>query len=222
MLGEDLSRADADRLSEDARREGVPTRVVPSERLVVPPPPVAVNGGGLVDEGLRFTLGAPARERLVPLDRLRAIALLPLREESRTSVTVKEGPSAGQRAAKITLLLATGIPVDFGGKPKEVTKEVRSAELTLLADFITSEERFRVDAAHFAFGAAEGKPKVWSGLENLRRLLADVRSRLPRIPFNRGARWVVENRPLTSAGYAERTHFEREIRWLLTLSSTVK
>ncbi|HND64231.1 MAG TPA: hypothetical protein PKZ00_01560 [Elusimicrobiota bacterium] len=216
FLGEKLSAEDAQRLAAAAQAAGAPARVVPESDLAVSPPAQSANGGGPENDVLRLTLGVPAREKRIPLADLQLIALLPLREESSSTVTVKEGPSAGERAAKITLMMTTGIPLPMG-KSKEIKKTVTTGDLTVLADFFTATERFRVDAGHFGFSGL-GESKTWNGLENLKRFVKMILDRRPDVPLNRGGRWVMENKTLATAGYTDRGQFEKECRWLLTLA----
>lgn len=216
FLGEKLSAEEAQRLAAGAQAAGAPARVVPDSELAVSPPSQSANGGGPENDVLRLTLGLPAREKRIPLVDLTLIAILPFREESTSTVILKEGPSAGERAAKMTLLMTTGIPLPMG-KSTEIKKTVTTGDLTVFADLFTATERFRVDAGHFGFSGL-GESKTWNGLENLKRFIKIILERRPDVPLNRGARWVMENKTLATAGYSDRGQFEKECRWLLTLA----
>ncbi len=221
VLGENLSEEDARRLAAEATAVGIPAAAFPSGTLKPLPPPVMVQRAELPEVGLLLKVGVPATARTVPFDSLRVAAALAVREETQTTVTVKEGPSTGERVAKIGLMMATGIPMGVGGKSKEVKKIVTSGEFTLFADIFTvAGERYCVDPARFGFSGPRGA--TWTGLENLRRFLQALLPKTPKALVNRGVRWLVESRPLSSLGYDTRADYEKECRWLLALASQTK
>jgi hypothetical protein len=196
-------------------RDDLRVRVIAEEETVSLPKVQGPHAGGPTGTGLRFSVGAPAVEKQVSFGDIRLITFLGLREERETTVTTREGPSAGEKAAKLGILLATGIPLPIG-KEQEVKKTVRSGEYFMCVDVITATDCYRVNPDRFGFSGLSG-PATWSGLDNARGFITDVSARAPQALLNRGARWVLDKKPLNTLGYDERFSYEKECRWLLQL-----
>jgi hypothetical protein len=183
---------------------GFPARALASAALAALPP---------AHEARSLELGPSS-----PLaGRLSLIAAAGITQTSSKLVKTEEGPGPGEKAARIGLTLVTGIPLG-GGSKKEVIKKVESTDLLFFVDLLLEgpSERMRVDAARFDFsclGAAMG----FGALENLRRLLAALAALRPQARLNRGARILLENKPVREMGYESLADLEREQRWRLTL-----
>lgn len=216
-LGERLSKPEAEALRALAESRGVPSRLLADEETVPFPRFWPPHGGGPAGEGLVFHVGAPAVEKRVPFSDIRLLTFMGLREEQVNTVTVKEGPSLGEKAAKLGLFMATGIPLGFGGG-KEEKKTVRTGEFVMALDVFTPTEAYRIFPDRFGFSGLSG-PGSWTGLENARRFLAEVSARAPMALLNRGARVVLDKKPLNTLGYDERHAYDKECLWLLQLTS---
>jgi hypothetical protein len=220
FLGEKMSDADADRLSAVAGELGFETRVLPAEKIAVLPRPTPVHWMRATPEGVVYTVGTYTDERTCSWDRLRLLAAGGLKEQTTTVKTIKEGPSANERAVKIGITMVTGIPLGFGGGTKEVKKTVHETELFLHMDllFDGAEGPLRLSVLGQQFNyAALGEARTASVLINFRTLLQSVDKFAGPALRNKGAAILLAGQPLNLCGYEGTGGYEKEMVWLLSL-----
>jgi hypothetical protein len=138
---------------------------------------------------------------------------------SRT-VTVEQGPTAGQRALGIGITLATGLPPSLfgvGGK-KKVEKRIESSELLYFADVYagTPLRRWRLDYQRFDYSCL-GEQKGYDTTGNFRKVLQQLSAGAAKL--NVGARGILNGTPVRTMGYDSIEDLEREARWHLTLAA---
>jgi hypothetical protein len=159
-------------------------------------------------------------EGVFPWHYIRLVAAVPFKETTTFVKTVKEGPTAQERAVRIGLM-AVGLPIGFGST-KEVKKTVQETELFYYMDFFVETTggllRFHVDGQHLDYAAALGEQRKHDSLGNFRMLLKEVTDRSSRALISHGAKgFVVPGLPLTSLGYEAPPDYEKDLRRLTAL-----
>jgi len=200
-MGEEAARDLAARLEE----AGLGAAAVPEDRIAVLPP---------------TRLAAKEDFESAPWARAGLLAAAGFcKTESRT-VTVREGPGLAQKAASLGIMMATGLPIRIGPKQSEVHRTVESSDLVFYLDlaFRGPEQRLRIDAQDFDYSLL-GERMAYGTMTNFRQLVADAAARSPQALRSRGARTILEGRPLREMGYESLADLERESRWLLTLQA---
>ena len=131
------------------------------------------------------------------------------------------GGTAGERAVSMGLMMVTGLPVGMG-KSKEVKKTTSQTELFMYLDvFAETPEgpvRLHVDGQKFNYGAL-GDAKGHDIFGNVRLLMQGLSGGLsPSALRNHAVRGMLAGKPLSTLGYETQNDYEKEIRWLLTIS----
>jgi hypothetical protein len=140
--------------------------------------------------------------------------------EVRTSKTVVEKApmEIREKAVRLGLTLATGIPMM--GSKKEVKRVVETRDRALMLDilFLGPARRLRIDAGAFDYSVLG--PKMGYGAEtNFHALLEELVARAPGALRGKGTRSMLARRPAGDSHYESLDELEREERWLLTLVS---
>ena len=163
---------------------------------------------------------APAAELVYEFESrpspVRLVAAAVFRQTVRKVVAQESGPTAAERALKIGLSMATGIPLGMGGAKKVERKVVESGDLVYWLDVYSGAplRRYRLAAHDFDFSCL-GERMGFDAPGNFRRVLEwlapDARA------LNRGARGILNGTPVRELGYESLADLDREGRWLLTL-----
>lgn len=214
IIEQGLEPGPAGEMAQALTAAGLPATALPQiliEELPALEPAARLVAG---DGGLSAGAGLPA-----PWARLSFIAAAVFREISVRKITTTEGPDPAKRALGIGLSLATGIPMGLG-KSKEVQKSVETSEVAYHADLFLAgpARRLRVDAQRFDFSCL-GDSMGCHVTANFPALLAMLARRAPHAALNRGARMLLESRPVREMGYDDLSDLERESRWLRTLAA---
>jgi hypothetical protein len=151
-------------------------------------------------------------------DQLVLIAVAGITITSKTSKTVKEGPTAAQKILNTGILLTTGLPIKIGGKERTVVTTHQSSDLAFFLDLIykNPSRRLRIDAQNFDYSFLKER-KLYFVMGNFKLLVEDVVNAVPAAWRNHGSRVLLENKPIQTMGYESLEDLERETRWLLTL-----
>lgn len=201
LLELDVDEAAARALVAALEGAGIPAVALPSSLLEELPPVEVVRSLGQ-------KLEAPA-----------LLAAAVFRSTTMKVVKEEQGPSAGERAIKMGLSLATGLPLGLmGGAKRVVEKSVESAELAYFLDVYLGRplRRLRIDYHDFDYSCL-GQRKGYDAPGNFRRLL-ELLSPAAR-QLNAGARCLLDGKPVRELGYDSLVDLDRESRWLLTLQS---
>ncbi len=162
----------------------------------------------------------PARTLETRLEPPALLAAAVFRATSTRVVKEETGPSAGERALKLGLSLATGLPMGLmgGGGKRIVEKNVESSELVYFLDIYLGRplRRLRIDAQDFDY-ACLGQRKGYDAPGNFRRLLEMLSPAAKSL--NAGARGLLDSKPVRELGYDSLADLDREARWLFTLES---
>ncbi|MBI3564319.1 MAG: hypothetical protein HY079_03885 [Elusimicrobia bacterium] len=220
LVAESLPAADADSLAADLTAAGQPALAAPSSLLEDPPPPTAVGKCELAGDGFDLVSGranaAPERLSWTKLAALCAGAV-----EERTAATVTEGGGpreAAERAVRLGLTMATGLPLMKGKTETKRVVERRERALVLDLLFLEPARRLRVDARSFDFSVL-GPKMTYAAEPNFLALLEELCSRAPRALRGKGTRALLARRPAAESLYESYDDLSREERWLLTLSA---
>jgi hypothetical protein len=219
VVAESLPAADADSLAAELTAAGQAAVAVPSTLLEPPPPPVQVTKAELSGDGFDVVSGrANAEPERLSWTRMAALCAAGL--DVRTSKTVTETApmELGEKAVRLGLTMATGIPLM--GSKKEVKRVIETRDRALMLDMIFLEpaRRLRIDARAFDYSLLG--PKMAHAAEvNFSVLLEELASRAPRALRGKGTRAFLNKRPAGESRYESLDDLEREERWLLTLAA---
>ena len=219
LIAESLPAADAEALAADLTAAGQTALAAPSSLLETPPTPIQVAKAELSGDGFDV-VSARANEPPERLSWTRLAALCAAGLEVRTTTTVTETVqmAAGEKAVRLGLTMATGIPMM--GSKKEVKRVVETRDRALMLDllFLGPARRLRIDARAFDYSLLG--PKMGYGAEaNFHALLEELSARAPGALRNKGTRAMLARRPAGESRYESLDELEREERWLLTLAS---
>lgn len=213
LLGEGLDEAAADALVRNCGELGVKTiKLQETEALTLPPPlpvkKITFDAGAAI-----FTAGAGRAIPARPED-LTVLAAAPIKQEFLKTVKTSEGPSAGEKAFRLGIMAATGLPIGMG-KTKEANKQVKSFELAFYLDLLFKDgaTRLRLTSDDFDFSGLNEK-KTYSSQVNFRVLCGELAAFAPQAFKNAGLRAIIEGTPLTLLPYDSLSDLEKEIRRL--------
>jgi hypothetical protein len=207
VLGSGLEEAEAAALESRCAGLGLRTlRLLPPAPLPAPRPvkKVVFSDGAAV-----FAAEAGAKIAVRP-EGLAVIAAAPIKESFFRTIKTTEGPSTQEKAVRLGIMAVTGLPIGLG-KTKEVTKEVRSTELSFYMDLVLKggAERLRVSSGDFDFSGLKEK-KTYSSQVNFRVLCAELAAFAPGAWKNAGLRAMLEGRPLAALPYDSLDDLEKE------------
>ena len=209
LAAESLPAEQAEALAADLTAAELPAIAAPASLLESPPPSRPLPRAELSREGLGVEGQTLSWERLAVVC---AAAL-----ETSKSFTTTTGPSAAERAVRIGITLATGLPVGMG---KSETKTVQHKDRQQLLDllFLEPAARLRLDAERFDYSML-GAKKGYSSHTNLIALLETLTERAPKALRGRGTRALLSRKTGAESLYESLDDLEREERWLLTLAA---
>jgi hypothetical protein len=219
VIAESLPAEVAEKLAAELTSADQAALAAPTSLLESPPPPVLVVKAEFSGDGFDVVSGrANAAPERLSWTRLSALCAAGL--EVRTSKTVTETApmEMGEKAVRLGLTMATGIPMM--GSKKEVKRVVETKDRTLMLDivFLGPARRLRVDARAFDYSLLG--PKMGYGAEvNFLALLAELVARAPGALRGKGTRALLNRRPAAESQYESLEDLEREERWLLTLAA---
>lgn len=216
IVGEPSAAERAEELAAELGAAGLPAVAVPVSLIEEPPPALVVTKADLSGDGFDVVAGRDgARPARLVWSHLKVLSAGAVSESS--TKTVREGPSAGEKAARLGASLVTGLPL-MGGKGKErrVTEERRTPFIELL--FSAPARRVRVLAAEFDYTAL-GPRMSYSAELNFRALTAELAARAPGALRGRGARALLAKAPSGELSYDSFEDAQREERWLFALDA---
>ena len=244
FIGEGLGEAGAGELMERCALYGVKTVKVPSADLPAMKPLLYIKkivfAGGVLD----YSDGG-ANSGAAGRDDILVAAAAPVKEETSKTITTKEGPSGQERAIRLSIMAATGLPIGMG-KTKEVKKEVKSSEMSFYLDIVLKTDRargltlnagssadnaaavpgsaktvaLRLTSNDFDFSCLKEK-KTYSSQLNFRLLCAELAAFAPGALKNAGLTAILESRPLGPLPYDTLGDLEKETLRLAILSLRV-
>ena len=178
---------------------------------------VAVPRGLLEDLPEAATAAAESWARVV-WTRVALVSASAINQTSSKTVITKEGPDIGQKAMKLGIMMATGLPINVGPQEREVARTVETSDLLFYLDIVLKDpdSRLRVDAQAFDFSVLGGA-MTYSVVTNFRALVEAAAAKAPGALLGRGTRILLSGKPVREMGYASLKDVERESRWLLTL-----
>lgn len=223
FLGERLEEPRARLLVTRATEAGLGTLLLEENEIASPPTPQNVHAAQCSADGLRYRTGSSETEHLQPWSDLALLCAAGLTEQIVTRKTVKEGPSGKEQLARAGISMITGIPIGMG-KKREVQKVTQEQRFFLYMDLFfrpsaeTPGTALHVNGDEFNFSGL-GDRKQPNVLGNFRLLLQDI-DRFASGPTlrNRGAAGILAGQPFNTLGYDAAADFEKERRWLFTLT----
>lgn len=209
ILGAGLDEAAAAELAALCAGLGINTLTLPDPGADKLPAPLPVKKL-IFENGQALFTGAGARITAALPEDISILAAAPIKEDFFRTVKTTEGPSAQERAVRIGIMAATGLPIGMG-KTKETTTEVKTSELSFFLDVILKNggTRLRLTSAAFDFSGLKDK-KTYSSQVNFRLLCAELTAFAPAAFRNACILAMTENRPLTMLPYDSLADLERE------------
>jgi hypothetical protein len=216
FAGENLTEERAGLLAGKCKEAGIETLILDSAAVASLPVEKNFVKAAVKPDGLDYTLETK-EQGFAPWESAALVAAAPIKEETITVQTVKEGPSGAQRMASLAIMSVTGLPIGFG-KKKETRKETRSFELYFYLElfFPVPPHRLKMRNDIFDYSYLEGR-KEYSSQLNFRIFLEDLRMAASKADFNMGAGEILNKKPLNLLTYDSLDFLEKEARWLLTI-----
>ena len=217
VIAESLPAAEADALAARLNEAGLAALAAPTTLLETPPAPVMVTKAELSGDGFDVVSGranaAPERQSW---SHLAVICAGGVEVKESKTITEKAEMDIKEKAVRLGLTMATGIPM-MGGK-KEVTRVVETKDRALTLDllFLNPARRLRIEARAFDYSMLG--PKMAHAAEvNFGILVGEIASRAPSALRGKGTRGFVNK--TGDWRYDSLADLDREERWLLTLSA---
>ena len=219
VIAESLPAEAAEELAAELTSASQPALAAPTSLLETPPPPIQVAKAEFSGDGFDLVSGrANAAPERLSWTRLSALCAGGLEVRTTTTVTETAPMEMGEKAVRLGLTMATGIPMM--GSKKEVKRVVETKDRALMLDllFLGPSRRLRVDARAFDYSVLG--PKMGYGAEvNFHALLEELAARAPAALRGKGTRAMMARRPAGESYYESLDDLEREERWLLTLAA---
>jgi hypothetical protein len=217
LVAESLPAAEAEALAAALTEAGQPALAAPSSLLESPPPPVVVTKAEFSGDGFDVVAGrANAAPERLSWNRLRALCAAGFEQRTSMTVTETDPGAAAEKALRLGLTLATGIPMMKRSEQKTRVVESRDRSLAVDLLFVEPSRRVRVNALGFDYGVL-GEKKSYASELNFMALLNELRARAPKALLGRGTRALLSRRPAAESAYESEADLEREERWLLSL-----
>lgn len=207
VLGREAAEPEAGELGRLCEEFGVATLKFPA-----PPPPLPapeqIKKCSFGNGALSFSSEGAAYEA-APGD-ISVLAAAPIKETFMKTVKSSEGPSNQEKAVRFGIMAVTGLPIGMG-KSKEVSKEVKSFDLSFYLDIllVRGPRRFRVASADFDFSCLKEK-KTYSSQVNFRQLAVELAAFAPGAFKNTGLLAMLAGKPLTMLPYDSLADLELE------------
>lgn len=177
--------------------------------------------------GLTFSAaGLTYAEREAPAahaewKRLALVAAAGVTETTSAGAAAPSDPDElAKKVIKTGITLMTGMPTSLGLGPKPVERKGEVTDQAYVVDLFFKDpaRRVRIEGGRFDFSCL-GARKGYNILANVKVLVGMLSAAAPAAALNRGARVMVEGRPLREMGYDTLADLERESRWRLTLAA---
>ena len=216
FMGENLSGEKALELMQKCGTYGVEAAKIPTADLPELEIPLHIKKLEFGPDKLIYTEANGQSDTILKED-MRVLSAAPVKTETTRIIKTTEGPSAREKAIRIGIMAATGLPIGLG-KNKKVEKEVKSSETSFCMDLILKDGgrlRFGSDNFNFSCLAAE---TTYSSQTNFRLMAAKLSAFAPKALRNAGLWAILESKPLAPLPYDSMDDFETESLRLLALA----
>lgn len=168
FLGENLSIEKAQETVKACERIGIKTAITSCDSLAQLKAALNVKKVFFSDSSILYENQGKQLES--NLKNLKIMAYAPLSSETVKIVKERQGPDIGEKAMRLGIMMATGLPIGLGGKSKEISREVRQSETNLYIDLIFDNEiRLRINSENFDFSCLD-EQKTYSSHINFKNL----------------------------------------------------
>ncbi|HEX4049010.1 MAG TPA: hypothetical protein VH309_14290 [Elusimicrobiota bacterium] len=219
LIAESLPAAEAEALAAELTAAGQAALAAPASLLESLAPPVLAAKAEFSGDGFDLVSGrANAAPERLSWTRLAALCAAGLEVRTTTTVTETAPMELGEKAVRLGLTMATGIPMM--GSKKEVKRVVETKDRALMLDllFLGPARRLRIDARAFDYSLL-GARMGYGAETNFSALLEELAARAPAALRGKGTRALMARRPAGESQYESIGDLEREERWLLTLAA---
>ncbi len=218
VAAETLPADEAEALAAALTEAGQAAVAAPASLLEPPPPVVEASKAELSGDGFDLVWGrANAAPERLSWNRLRVVCAAAFEERTTRTVTEADPGEMAEKAIRLGLTIATGVPMMKRAAQRTRVIESRDRRLAMDLLFLDPARRVRVHAHGFDYSLLG--PKMGYGAEqNFLVLLTEVCARAPGALRGKGARALLARRPAAESSYESAEDLEREERWLLTLS----
>lgn len=217
IVAEDLEEEPAKKLAAELKTAGLEGAVILNQFVGALPQVQWATHGSREGSIWNFSLKSGGSLSVLPQD-IALITAMSYEEVSTKMTETKEGPSLGQKAMSIGFMMATGLPINVGGKGRVVKKTERKAEQLYFANLIVKNPLccLRLDAKNFNYAYLKER-LAYNTFHNFRALIGDLVKSAPGASLNTYAALMAQAKPPALISYESLANGDREIRWLLTL-----
>lgn len=219
IIEEGVSKAAADDTRRALAQGGLAALAVPIGLMEDVPALSSTASLELTGDQLGFCDRRGKQDR-APWGALNLIAAAAYKESTVRKADPEPGSNKGKEILKAGFSLMTGLPTSLGMGPKPVEKTAEVSEQVFLLDLYLKAPfgRLRIEPQRFDFSCL--KARMGYGVSgNLRILLEELTRHAPAAAASRGAKILLEGRPVREMGYDGPSDLDRESRWRLTLSA---
>ena len=214
ILAENISEEEAARLQDACRQAGLELLRLEADKAPRPPAPARARSLAMDGEGFTCQLDGDEKARCLWTE-LDIAAAAPVKEDIVRKETPVQGPSFA-RAASIITTIATGLPVSFGSKQPEQTRETVIREMNYVMDLCFAGRRLRLRSDDMDYSSL-GPDKTYSSQGNFRALACRLEPLAAAALKNKGLKLIAARQPLQSLSYDSAADFERDFRRLFAL-----
>jgi hypothetical protein len=214
LVGHQRPEEECRALVEALAARGIQAVFVPTDQLPKLPPARSSRKIEIDDAGFRCFLSSGATPT-IPWSAVSFVAAAIVKDVTVTTETKTEGPSKSEKLIRMSITLATGIPIP-GGRTRTVQVRRENTQLQAVLDIALEKPagRFRMMADSLDTSYL-GKRRGFDSMGNFKMVVEDAAGRVANDRLNRGARMFRDKGNLSQMGYDTLADLEREERWML-------
>jgi hypothetical protein len=214
LIGENRSEEESKNVVAALKERGIASTMAPTENLPVLAGLQIGRKIEIEDGGFRCKMSR-GMTPLIPWSAPSFLAAAILKTSSFKNVTKQEGPSKSEKLVRMSITMATGIPIP-GGRTRSVTTRKETTAVIGVIDIgmSTPAGRIRMEADRLDLSYL-GDRRTYDSLGNFKLMIADAASRMAAENINKGARMILAKENVANMGYDNVGELEREERWMM-------
>ena len=214
LIGEYRSEEEAVATVTELKEAGMPATMVPTANLFPLAGVQTVRKIEIDDAGFRCKLSR-GLSPLIPWAAPSFLAAAIIKTSSFKNVTKQEGPSKSEKLIRMSITMATGIPIP-GGRTRTVSRRLETTSVMGVLDIGLDKPagRLRMEADRLDLSYL-GERRTYDSLGNFKQMIIDASSRMAIENVNVGARLIMSKANSSNMGYDNLGELEREERWMM-------
>ncbi|MEW5950659.1 MAG: hypothetical protein AB1637_02060 [Elusimicrobiota bacterium] len=212
FLGENIDIEEIKKIMQVCEEYRLKADYCNSEKVPVLNPVLEIKKAYFSDSLISFESGNS--EIKYDLKDLKIMAYAPICEESIKVIKEKQGPQAAEKAIRLGIMMATGLPIGLG-KNKEISREIKKRETYLYLDLIFSDNvRIRINSENFDFSCLK-EEKGYSSQINFKNFCLKIAQKAEKTWKNTAIFDLLEGALSPTLKYETLSDLEKEEKRLL-------